>query len=64
MAGYHFLGAVETSLLGSVSVRQSVTCQVTAEVHRAVEDADDLKRLALQCEEDDVLFVTGGAATF
>ena len=37
---------------------------MSAEVHRAVEDADDLKRLALNSEENDVPFVTGGAATF
>jgi hypothetical protein len=35
-----------------------------AEVHRDVKDADDLERLPLNGEEDDVLFVTGRAAAF
>lgn len=37
---------------------------MTVEVHRAVEDPNDLKRLPLDREEDDVLLVTGGAAAF
>lgn len=47
-----------------LSVRQFLICQVTVEVHRAVEDPNDLKRLPLDGEEDDVLLVAGGAATF
>ena len=38
-AAGHFHAAF---LFGSVSVRQILTCQVTAEVHRAVENTDDL----------------------
>ena len=46
------------------SVRKILGCQVTVEVHRAVEDPNDLKRLPLNGEEDDVLLVAGGAAAF
>jgi len=37
---------------------------MTTEVHRDVKDADDLERLPVNGEEDDVLFVTGRAAAF
>jgi hypothetical protein len=37
---------------------------MTVEVHRAVEDPNDLKRLPFDRKEDDVLLVSGRAAAF
>jgi hypothetical protein len=37
---------------------------MTVEVHRAVEDPNDLKGLPFDGEEDDVLLVSGRAAVF
>jgi hypothetical protein len=64
MAIYQRDGLFEAFLLGGVSVQQILGWQMTTEVHRAMKDADDLERLPLNGEEDDVLFVTGGAAAF
>jgi hypothetical protein len=44
------------------SVRQIPISQVTVEVHRAVEDSNDLKGPPIDGKKDDVLLVTGGAA--
>ena len=63
-ANYQRDGAVEALLLRSVSVQQIPDWQMIAEVHHAVKDADDLERLPLNGEEDDVLPMTSRAATF
>jgi hypothetical protein len=46
------------------SAWQILIRQMTVEVHRTMEDPNDLKSLPFDGEEDDVLLVAGRAAAF